>query len=197
MIERSRSFSARKTDLVVEGVGSELLIFDRHTDTGHCLGEAAALVWRSCESGATLTELAAMLFAHNLASSLDDATTLAEAALSELDEKGLLETSLRPAGIKRRQALGRIAGVGALAFSAPLIVSATASAAQVNLGDLCGASKTCPGGSTCKACSGTLCPSGGMCCSHNGNGGTLPNGSSCSANGNCCSGSCVSSKCVT
>jgi len=194
IIEPTRSFSARQTDLVVEGVGSELLIYDRHTDTAHCLGEAAALVWRSCESGATLTEVAAMLFAHDLASSLDDATTLAEAALSELDEKGLLDTSLRPAGIKRRQALGRIAGVGALAFSAPLIVSATASAATVGLLGVCGGSKTCDTGppklncNTCDTTHGGTCPGTKFCCM---GGGTRPTGASCGGNGDCCSANCT------
>jgi hypothetical protein len=126
MATRARRFSARRTDVVIESVGSDLLIFDRRSDTAHCLAEAAALVWRSCESGATLSELAEMLVAHKLAGSIDDGTRLAEAALFELEQKGLLETGLGAGRMPRRQALGRMAGVGALAFSAPMIVSATA-----------------------------------------------------------------------
>ncbi|MGA2471535.1 MAG: hypothetical protein ABSG64_12715 [Solirubrobacteraceae bacterium] len=133
----ARRFSARRDDVVIEGVGSDLLIFDRRSDTAHCLGEPAALIWRSCADGATLSELAKMLVAHKLAGSRGEATTLAETALSEFAENGLLETSLEPGGIPRRQALRRIAGVGALAVGAPLIVSAgipTSALANASLG---------------------------------------------------------------
>jgi hypothetical protein len=158
MTERARRFVARHTDVVVEGVGSDLLVFDRRTDTAHCLGEAAALVWRSCESGATLNELAEMLVAHKLVGSSDEGTALAEAALSELDETELLETSLRPGGMPRRQALRRIAKVGAIAVSAPLIVSATAQASPASCqGNSGGSCVTVP------CCSGFGCVGGGEC----------------------------------
>ena len=198
MATSARRFSARQTDIVVDGVGSELLIFDRQTDTAHCLAEAAALVWRSCEGGATLSELAEMLVAHNLAGSPHDAATLAEAALSELAEKGLLETSFAPEGMPRRQALRRIAGVGAAAVGAPLIVSAglpTSAFAAVSTpcitnGDHCLAS-----GGPSNCCADLYCDysSGGQLTCHDCYAsGSKPRGDNCSSYNSfrCCSGAC-------
>ena len=118
-------FTAPRNDIVVDEVVDELLIYDRRADVAHCLSEVAALVWRTCEGGATLDGIAEQIVAHDLAGSSDDATELAQSAVSELVEKGLLEASGVRAGlVSRRQALRRMAGVGAAAVVAPLVVSA-------------------------------------------------------------------------
>jgi hypothetical protein len=195
---RPQTFSARQTDVVVEPLGGDLLVLDRRADAAHCLGEAAALVWRSCASGATVGDLAEILIASGLAGSLGDATTLAEAALSELDEKGLLE-SAQAEGMPRRQALRRITGVGAAAVGAPLIVSAALpTSAFANLSTPC-----VSGGNECTTAGGpSNCCSQLYCDTQPGNPsptchdcyttGNKPQGADCTTANQykCCTGTC-------
>jgi hypothetical protein len=132
-------------------------------------------------------------------------------AVIELRDKGLLED--RPlAGVSRRDALRKFAGVGIAAASAPLIVSALAptpadafsgptcrplnatctSATEGGNGDCCGATTICTNGGNgvaqryCKP-QGTVCTPGG----------SKPGGVNCTNSGNnhvanaqCCSGFC-------
>ncbi len=65
-----------------------------------------------------------MVAADSQHSSRVDAETLVQRAAVELEEKGLLEGRLRSRRISRRHALRRMAGVGAAAIAAPLVVSA-------------------------------------------------------------------------
>ncbi len=113
-MEHGARYTARTKDLAVQQLGDELLIYDRARDVAHCLTQPAATVWRACEGeGATLEELTKLT-----AESAD-----VERALAELEEKGLLAET--PGGaVSRRHALLKIAGVGAGALAAPLIVSA-------------------------------------------------------------------------
>ena len=126
MIERTHKFSARQDGVVVEDLAGELLIYDRSTDVAHCLSEVAAVAWRSCEGRATVAEIADQIVANGLASSHDEAIVLADAAVAELGEKGLLEeaTGFTSERVPRRQALRRIAGVGMAAATGPLVFSA-------------------------------------------------------------------------
>lgn len=125
---QSRSFfTARTDDLVVQELGDELLIYDRRTDVAHCLSEVAAVVWRTCEGGASSDEMVQRMTAQGLAGQGGrvDAEELAQTAASELEEKGLLEChGSRADLISRRHALRRMAGVGMAAVAAPLVVSA-------------------------------------------------------------------------
>ena len=185
-------FTARRNDIVVEAVIDEVLIYDQRSDVAHCLGDIAAVVWRTCEGGATLGEIAEQIIARALAGSSDDATELANTAVSELREKGLLETSGVGAGLlSRRHALRRMAGVGAAAVVAPLVVSAAvpksasahgSPASCKSLGQACTGTdfahnNCCPGSpspgpfcsGTCQACFGfhVACTADVQCCSLN------------------------------
>jgi hypothetical protein len=143
------SFSVPSSgDFVVEALGDELLIYDRRKDVAHCLGSAAALVWRTCEGGASLDEIARQTVAYGMASTDEDAIELAQAAVSELEEKGLLESrGVGADGVSRRHALRQMAGVGAAAVVAPLVVSA----AVPKPADAAGSPATCASGN--KQCS--------------------------------------------
>src|SRR4051812_40827721 len=120
-------YTARTADLVVQDVDDEILLYDRRNDTAHCLTAFAAAVWRRCREGADLPDLVASV---EPAAGADDAEAMVLLALSELAEKGLLET---PApGVSRRQALGRMASVGLAAAAAPFVVSATVPTAEAS-----------------------------------------------------------------
>ena len=178
-------FRARRTDIVVEQIADEFLVYDRRADTAHCLGDVAALVWRTCDGGATFGEIAEQIVAADLARSGDDAIELAETAVSELAEKGLLESSSAAAGgLSRRHALRRIAGVGAAAVAGPLVVSAAvpsaaaaASVACVATGGTCTVTSVC---CTINYICGTGRGQAQECCG--------PSGAACSDSADCCAG---------
>jgi hypothetical protein len=113
---------ARKDDLLEETVGEELLLYDRTSHTAHCLSPIAAGVWRHCDGERDVTDLAELTGANE---------NLVADALHELREKELLVaeptlTQSATPGISRREAIGRVARIGAAAAGASLIVSATA-----------------------------------------------------------------------
>jgi hypothetical protein len=114
---------ARRDGLLEETVGEELLLYDQDSHIAHCLSPIAACVWRHCDGERDVTELA------GLAGASKD---LVADALDELREKELLldaESTLMQStvpGISRREAVGRIARVGAAVAATSLIVSATA-----------------------------------------------------------------------
>lgn len=140
---------ARTTGLSVSAVGAEILVYDRGTDTAHCLSENAALVWRACD-GKLLIQ--ALIDREGL-----DADTV-ERALGELNGLGLLDgppVRVQPPdrGISRRQAVGRLAA----AAVAPLVVSVAAPAAwaatSVRAKTTCGPGNVCPPGTVgCLSC---------------------------------------------
>ncbi len=132
---------AREDGLLEETVGEELLLYDRDSHTAHCLSPIAAGVWRHCDGECDVTELAELTGASE---------NLVADALQELREKDLLATeptlmqSTAPR-ISRREAIGRVARIGAAAAAAPLIVSATAATpAMASSGETasCGKAKT-------------------------------------------------------
>jgi hypothetical protein len=182
-------FTARRNDIVVEEVIDEVLIYDRRSDVAHCLSEIAALVWRTCEGGATLGEIAERIIVRDLAGSNDAAMELADTAVSELVEKGLLETSgvEASAAVSRRQALRRMAGVGGAAVMAPLIVSAAIHPAAAFASPPCtaGGAQGCPNTACCTGY--TTCTSthggSGYCCT--------------SSYGAVCSGTNASTECCS
>ncbi len=113
---------ARREGLLEETVGEELLLYDQDSHTAHCLSPVAACVWRHCDGKRGVAELA------RLAGVSED---LVAGALHELREKGLLVaepelTQSTTPGVSRREAIGRMARVGAAAAGASMIVSATA-----------------------------------------------------------------------
>ena len=120
-------FFARRDGIFSEEINEELLVYDTRCNTAHCLSEAAAIAWRTCEGGASLDEITERLSARRVAES--------RAAAAELRPTPRSPNSLRRdsskrrafktrSGVSRRQALRRIAGVGAGAIAGPMIVSA-------------------------------------------------------------------------
>ena len=183
-------FTAPRNDVVVEELIDEVLVYDRRGDVAHCLSEIAATVWRTCEGGATLDEVAEQIVARDLAGSSDEAMELADTAVAELVEKGLLETSgVGASRVSRRQALRRMAGVGAAAVVAPLVVSAAVPNSAAAVGSCAGLGVGCfSANSVSNCCPMLYCNNSSVCTT------CLPNGdgSPCSADTayQCCSGIC-------
>src|SRR3954463_10160017 len=83
---------ARSTELVVEELADELLVYDLRSDEAHCLGATAARVWRACDGENTVAALETELGL--------DAASVAK-ALEDLDRCALLQAA--PAGMTRRE----------------------------------------------------------------------------------------------
>jgi hypothetical protein len=115
---------ARSSDLIIEELGDEVLVYDTKTDTGHSLSPDAATVWRACNGTTSAERLSVKL-------GLDAETV--DRALEELSACDLLE--VRPTiladGSTRRQVTMKLAKVGVGVAAAPLIVSALAPAAAM------------------------------------------------------------------
>lgn len=196
-------YTARTAHLVVQEIDDEILIYDRRDDTAHCLTAFAAAVWRRCEGGARLSDLVARV---TLPTGAGDAEAVVLRALSELSEKGLLDSS--DPRVSRRQALGRMAGVGLAAASAPFVVSAAVPTAQAagspntcrHVGESCSPAGTANPNNDCCPDAGAFCSTGGspQCTACIGSNQATPGGhcTNASLGYQCCSGVCNGSKCA-
>jgi hypothetical protein len=182
-------YTARTDGLVIEEVAGELLVFDRLSDTAHCLSGAAAAVWQHCRPAATLPELT-----RHVAGSMpgEDAESLTLRALAELEDKGLLEPA-DAAGLSRRQAMRRMAAMGAAAASVPLIASAIVTTPAMATSD-----GVLVAGAPCtqdNQCAGALvCSANGFCYTSHDPCSTA--GQACVGGSTCCSGNCSLNVCV-
>jgi hypothetical protein len=114
--------SLTRDQLVVEDLGTELMIYDQKRNRAFCLNQKAAFVWQRCDGKTTVGELAAQL-AHSSGATIDE--KVVQFALQSLSQDGLLEPStfepVFPLGMTRRQVMQKI-GVGA-AVALPLVTA--------------------------------------------------------------------------
>jgi hypothetical protein len=117
--------TARKTDLVVNELADELVLYDLKTNQLHTLNPTAAFVWRQCD-GRTAVATIAQRFTGQYG--LDDGADLVWSALDQLDRQNLLQSGVnRPtwvAGITRRDLMKRVAAGAFVAL--PLVRSLAA-----------------------------------------------------------------------
>jgi hypothetical protein len=144
---------ARSSDLIIEELGDEVLVYDTENDRGHSLSPEAAKVWNNCNGKTTAERLSAKL-------GLERETV--DQALDELSACQLLET--RPTivadGSTRREVTIKMAKVGAAAAAAPLILSVASPtpsmAASLNF-CIQFSSGNCGGNSGCSKSVGCCC----------------------------------------
>jgi len=122
---------ARQERLTTCVLPDETLVYDHERQKGHCLNATAAMVWRHCDGGTSLDELARHVAAEHGAISVMAAAEVVGLALEQLGRRHLLEQApaLMPLErrIGRRDALRRLAYV----VSLPLVMTvATKAAAQ-------------------------------------------------------------------
>ena len=156
---------ARSEGLLVEHVGDETVVLDTESKQAHCLSPLAAAVFAGADGATPVEDLAALA-----GSALDEPVSVeqVEAALDQLDERGLLDRPALPAdppsGISRRQLVRRTAGATAAISAVPLVTSivtpamaqvtgnvrcpaGTLCASQANGDDFCACANACPPGS--------------------------------------------------
>ncbi len=150
MVHRFQPPLARVDQLVVEEIGDEVLVYDQRSDQAHCLGPTAASVWRACDGGAGIKQIAAKL-------GLD--RDVVSHAIDELDECRLLDGP-GTAGLTRREATRKLAKLGTAAVAAPLIYSIVAPSPALAASEaFCTAAHKCSSTDICSSC-----PSGCTCC---------------------------------
>jgi hypothetical protein len=116
--------SARTTELVVEELPGEILVYDLKRHRAHCLNRTSALVWRHCDGRTPVSEVAEVLE--------DEYEVPADAeivwlALDRLRKAKLLDdgTELPAEEIShsRREMVQKLAVVGGLSILLPVVAS--------------------------------------------------------------------------
>lgn len=143
---------ARSERLLTETLESgEVVVYDLDSDRAHCLNPAASAIWRHCDGGHTVSDLARHI-GEALSLSADAADLAARVAVDELHQAGLLEQydpqeSLAP-GIDRREMIRRL-GIGAsVAVMVPAIMSIVAPTPAAAASQLPSGACVPPGGSS-------------------------------------------------
>jgi len=113
---------ARTTDLVVEALRDETLVYDLRRHKAHCLNRAAALVWRSCDGRTTVSATAALLEGEL---QLSSGKALVRSGLDQLARARLLNGPPEIRGARprysRRAVLRALGLTGAAALLPPLV----------------------------------------------------------------------------
>ena len=120
---------ARTDKLLATEVDDEIVVYDLIAQRAHNLNPTAAFVWRKADGSTTVEAMASALAEELGAPATEDVVWL---ALEGLEEVGLLAEPLnRPEGVSRRQAMLKIAAVGAAMV--PVIRSIAAPTAAMAL----------------------------------------------------------------
>ena len=152
---------ARHTDLVVQDMPGEVLVYDLSNNKAHCLNETSAFVWKSCDGTNSIVDIVKMLEKTAGGKVNEDLVWL---AIDQLNEKGLLQagTSTPFAGQARRDVLKKIGLASVIAI--PVIASLVAPRnALASLSCACTTNSQCLGKSGCASTTNCNLGVGGQC----------------------------------
>lgn len=119
---------ARKTDLHLEEVGDDLVVYDLRTQAAHSLNAAAVYVWEQCDGRQTVAEISAAARDAGLPWT---ETTITD-AIAQLEAQGLLAPTLVDRATAPRLTR-RVLAKAAIAALVPAIVSIATPAAAAGL----------------------------------------------------------------
>lgn len=129
---RASVAQVRGPHLIVEALGEELVIYDRHTNKAHLLDPRAVAIWNAAEKGCSMDDLAGVVEGDTI----EDRTRVAQLAVAELERAGLLQSEV-PA-LERRQLLKSLGTMAALPMVVSILAPTSAAAASNVLpGDPC------------------------------------------------------------
>lgn len=174
---------SRQTDLVIQDLQGEILIYDLQTNQAFCLNETSALVWQACDGSRTVGEISGQISGRLNSPVSEDFVWL---ALEQLKKENLIENSrevLPPfEGLSRREVIRKVgfASLIALPVISSLVAPTAAHAASATnlaaIGAACTSNNNCA--STC--CANDKCITPGL----------SANGAICRTNCQCNSGTC-------
>jgi hypothetical protein len=173
---------SRKTDIVVQDLNREVLIYDLNLNKAFCLNETSALVWQACDGTKSVSEISQAISKKLNEPASEDLVWL---ALDQLKKKNLLDNSEEIVpnfyGVSRREVIKKVGLTTMIAL--PFISSLVAPT------PLMAQSAASCGGQTCKCtdffvtasppgtqCTGAdivdACPTAGCRCLSNGDAAT-------------------------
>jgi hypothetical protein len=146
LILKSKPLS-RKSNLVVQEVNGEVLIYDLNNAKAFCLNSTSAVVWQACNGERSITEINDFV-SEQLNSPVND--DLIWLALDQLKEENLIENKAelksKFEGLSRREVIRKVAITSLAAI--PVLMSITAPvAAQTS--SACAQGTGRPNGCTC------------------------------------------------
>lgn len=123
MSKNSSNPQARRSNIVVEELNNEVLLYDLDSDQASCLNETAALVWKYADGKTSVNEIAARM-SKELKTPVD--TRVVWYAVEQLNKKNLLQERVAvPATyghMTRRDFLVKAGVVGAI-VAIPVVIS--------------------------------------------------------------------------
>lgn len=134
-----------RSELLVERLSGELLIFDPRSQQGHCLNATAADVWERCDGRTPVAELVAEFDR----AGVPEAEAVVELAIVGLEQAGLVQPAPVPTAQRDMSRRRLMRGLG-LAAGAVLIQSIAAPAPAL----------------ACSQTGTTVANCGLQCCSH-------------------------------
>ncbi len=181
---------SRKSHIVVQYFGNEILIYDLTENKAFCLNETSALVWQLCDGNKSVSDIARNLSGRFNSPITEDFVWL---ALEQLKKDNLLENASEVStdfgGLSRREVIRKVGFATMVAFP---IVSSLVAPMAIHAQSGCAASTGRPNGCTCSGASN--CASN--CCGRNSGSnqcvtmGLDPTGADCRAGCECASGMC-------
>ena len=120
---------ARVSELHVEQVGDDLVLFDHRTHAAHSLNAAAAFVWERCDGEHTGEQIAA----DARAAEMDLSLAAVLQTLDQLRDKQLLATAAEPRTASGWRISRRTLAKTAVAALVPAIVSVASPASAIVL----------------------------------------------------------------
>lgn len=117
--------AARQDGLLIQEIGSELVVYDQTRDQAHTLNRTAAFIWRNCDGETSVAQLAALVAVELNVAADEDVVWMALERLSRAD---LLRARVQRPGraVSRRELLRRMGVVGAAAVILPVVSSLAA-----------------------------------------------------------------------
>lgn len=168
---------SRQSNIVVQELENEILIYDLKTNKAYSLNETSAMIWQLCDGQKTVTEISQSLAGKLKQPITEDVIWL---ALDQFKRDNLLENNdqfeIDFNGLSRRQVMKKI-GLASM-MMIPLISSviaptaATAASGGFALTAACTSNSQCRS-NNCIACSGSSCAGSSTCCAP-GNAGNAP-----------------------
>ena len=110
---------ARQTDVLVEKVGDETILYDGQRQLAHSLNRSASIVWENSDGEHSVPQLAQLVSAEL---GIEPNDSVVEYALDRLASANLLEDSQ----VSRRDVVRRLTLVGASALALPVVLSVLA-----------------------------------------------------------------------
>lgn len=193
---RQKKPLSRRSDLVTQEIGNELLIYDLNENKAFNLNQTSAMIWQLCDGNRTISDIA-----HNMSGKLDTNITedFVRLALDQFSKDNLLENSpefdFSVEDISRRDVIRKIgfSTLVALPIVSSLIAPAAVNAQSLNCTGTTGRSLGC----ACTAISQCQPPTNRCCSSVPGNprtcvpSGLQASGQPCGVNCDCASGTCL------